>query len=333
MQRIIRAGGTPFEIGRSLGRLVGGSLAEIIDRYIAGGPSRFGTIDTDRLHRETMTWFDRLPERFQQEMLGVAEGSGVPIRRIAEWTYVEACTDLGCSSFMIRDTVNRVWVGRSNDLWSPKVWGYAIIRDYAERVPTLCFGMPGESFSATGINRSRLWLHYHFLPPQDPPLESGHFEFIWMTDALETCVSLGDVEDQLRAIPRRGSMLLFAVDGKTDERAVYECEPDTFRRLDDPHPWIAGTNHRRSETTPSESSRSRLQQLEHRLHEIPRQRISSPDPLIDILADPQVEQRQSGYGTVYANVACPASGEIHYTLGGFPAASQGAWTRIEWPWD
>jgi len=58
-----------------------------------------------------------------------------------------------------------------------------------------------------------------------------------------------------------------------------------------------------------------------------------PWALVRVLADPEVEGRGEDSGTVYANVVCPSAGEVWYTLGGYPAASQGNWQRLEWPWE
>jgi len=57
-----------------------------------------------------------------------------------------------------------------------------------------------------------------------------------------------------------------------------------------------------------------------------------PKDIINILADDLVEQRDSHYITVESAVACPTEKQIWYTLGGYPAASSGNWSRIEWPW-
>jgi hypothetical protein len=57
-----------------------------------------------------------------------------------------------------------------------------------------------------------------------------------------------------------------------------------------------------------------------------------PTDLIRILADDKIERRDKKLITAYANVACPNTGELWYTFGGYPAASQGDWQRLEWPW-
>ena len=333
MRRHLRVAGTPYQIGHALGRETGNGLAERIDRYIAEGPNRFAAVVRGRLDRGTMPWFDRLPVRFREEMAGLADGSGVPLRRVAEWTYVEACCGAGCAAFLLRAPgTGETWIGRNNDLWAPEAWGYAIVRDHTTRIPTLSFGMGAETFTATGINRARLWLHNHHLPPVAPSNEAGRFKFVWLTEALETCESLADVEERLIDTPRRGSMLLFAVDGKTDERAAYACEPTSHVRWEDESLWIAGTNHRRTTDRPAAGSLARLERLEIRLAEAARHTTVDAEALRGILADEEIEQARDGYGTVYSNIVCPSSGEIHFTFGGFPAASRGIWAPVEWPW-
>jgi len=59
---------------------------------------------------------------------------------------------------------------------------------------------------------------------------------------------------------------------------------------------------------------------------------SPAQALARILADDSIEARNGPTLTVYANVACPSTGEIWHTFGGCPAASQGNWQRMAWPW-
>jgi hypothetical protein len=61
-------------------------------------------------------------------------------------------------------------------------------------------------------------------------------------------------------------------------------------------------------------------------------RVDLPADLIEVLADDHVERRAQDFATVYANVGCPATGELWFTFGGHPAASRGEWLPIAWPW-
>jgi len=330
--RSLRAGGSPYEIGKALGARCGSLLGQTIDTYIQQGPSRFGSVDVSRLRPGALPWLRHLPQRFQDEIEGLADGSGLPLQRLAEWSYVEACTTYGCSSVLSSFDQGHPWVGRNNDLWAPSVWGYSTVRDHQRRLSTLSFGMPAEPFTCTGVNERKLWLHYHYLPPRDrdPAPPDAWFEFVWMTEALETCSDLEDVESLLGDRPRRGCMLLFAVDGKSDRRAVYQCEPTSFLRWPDSGASLPGTNHRYGEQHPSPGSAHRLQRI-HQLLGLP-----TADPplhrLRTLLADPEVEQNEDGSGTVFSAIACPATGEIWFTFGGYPAASHGRWEPVPWPW-
>lgn len=334
--RMQRVSGSPRQIGCQLGRTIGRRLETTIADYIAQGPARFGIVDWHRLDQRAKHWLDTLPERFVDEMEGLAEGSGVSLQRIAEWSFIESCVSYGCST-VLTEHLGRTWVAHNNDLWVPALWGYATTRDIVcdDRMPTLLLGMEGETFSVTGMNKERLWLHCHFLPTRDRPIAGKPAQdfFVWLTDALETCDRLAEVEERLGSIQRRAAMLLFAIEGGTGARAVYECDCRSHFRLPDAGRWIAGTNHRRAAAAVHPSSRSRFDSLNRIVATLHQQQRPIVQGLIDLLADRHVEQRADASGTVYSVVACPQTGELHFTFGGFPAASRGHWKAVPWPWD
>lgn len=348
-QRLYHFEGTPKEIGLALGRTMGARLAQNIERYIETGPGRHSAIDRNKLHAGALPWLRSLPQRFQEEFAGIAAGADLPLQRLAEWAFVEKCVieEGGCSAALVRHG-DHVWVARNNDLYAPDMWGYVIVRDVAGRIPRLDFGMEGEIFSGTGVNRERLWLHYNWLPTRGAPRpDRPHLEgFVWLSEALETCRNLQDVEALLRRVDRDGGMMIFAVDGKgkTDEAAIYECTCSEYReaRLEiGGTGWIAGTNHYRlfnfdDDDAPqgSDSSQRRYRRMQEMLAALmSRDRAPDfPDDLIAILADPAVEVRGADYGTVYAAVACPGAAQMWTTLGGYPAASAGRWRSLRWPW-
>ena len=149
----------------------------------------------------------------------MARGSGVPLHRIAEWCFVEQCVDSGCSA-LVCTIDGRAWVARNNDLWAPRMWGYLTVREVEGRLPTAIFGMDAEVFAGTGINGGRLWLHYNWLPVEDEPTPETPTwpSFVWLREAL-----LGDVD-------RDGGMLLFAVDGKADNKTAPQDDLDDVGR-------------------------------------------------------------------------------------------------------
>ncbi|HSJ58048.1 MAG TPA: C45 family peptidase, partial [Anaerolineae bacterium] len=307
-----------------------------------------GPIDHAALHAAAAPWLDALPDRYRQEIEGIAQGAGLSAARIAEWHLAESFARPGCTTIACR-VGPHAWIARNNDLWSPDLWGYVTVREIDGRIPTISFGLEGEPFTATGINHSRLWLHYHYLPvPQSSP--EGNSErlrplpdYLLLTEALETCHSIADVEALFTRTPHQGGMILFAVDGKTDEVAVWECGPTTCRRRPFPSAahWIAATNHSCIDlpddddefTTGSLKRLARVKELAAvHCHDAASLPANLPAGLIAILSDPAIEGRDPDRGTVYANVACPSTLTLWYTFGGYPAASAGRWAPVPWPW-
>lgn len=342
--RIHHLKGRAKDVGYAMGRILGERLEHNITRYITefGEADAKFSIDWERLEHGALAWLHTLPHRFQEEFSGIAAGAGLSLQRAAQWFYIEQCAVQRCSSTV--SAVNgHAWVARNNDTVAPGMWGYVSIREVTDRIPTITFSREGDIFAPTGINQERLWLHYNALPVVDVlDADEPHVPpFVFMMDALETCRSIRDVESLLQRIQRSDGMLLFVVDGKTDEFVIFECGHRKYYRRNPVGPWIAGTNHYcmcEDPDPPSEdqplNTFSRMKRLETMLGSL----YNRPDPadvptaLIRILADDEIERRDETFATVYSVVACPHTGEMWYTFGGHPAASQGNWQRLEWPW-
>lgn len=335
--RVPRYAGTPRDVGRAAGRALGARLEANITRYLRERPRGPDALDLDELRRGAMPWLRTLPERFREELEGLAEGANVSIERVAEWNYVEACLGDGCSAFVGRID-GHTWIARNNDMFVPGIWGHATVREIGGRIPTLCFGQEADVFTATGVNRERLWLHHQALATSDAP-GPGHPHvsgWVLLTDMLETCATITEVEARLAEVDRDEGMLLFAVDGKSEEFAVLECGCRRHIRRASNGTWIVGTNHACAldEPAPEGDSRSRHARMEELAGELygRETQVTPPRDLITILADEGVERRGSRLSTVYATVACPGTGALWFTFGGCPAASRGRWRSIAWPW-
>ena len=337
--RIYHFKGSPYEIGFTAGQTLGGKLEQNISHYIA---SLEDSKDMQKLYAGALPWLYGLPKRFQDEFEGMADGANIPLQRLAEWAYIEECDTNGCSGAVYLFE-NRLWVARNNDLYVPELWGYATIREVDGRIPTLNFTMQGDIFTPTGINKEKLWLHCNFLPVWDKPSpDKPHVpSYVFLTEALELCRTINDVETLLNKIDRDGGMILFAVDGKNNEFALFDCMCSKHYRRESSGDWIVGTNHyctvedlTLGDDEGSASTLNRFRRMEELMRTLSTSQTppNLPADLIRILADDQVERRDKQIITVYANVACPTTGEIWYTFGGYPAASKGNWQKLEWPW-
>jgi len=340
LDRIYHFKGSPRQVGLAAGRALGDRLEQTISRYIASQPV---PKDLEKLRAGALPWLRSLPPRFQEEFEGLAEGAAIPIERLAEFDYIEECDVAQCSGAVVQFD-GRAWVARNNDAYVPELWGYVTIREVDGRIPTIGFSMEGDIFTPTGINQEKLWLHYNYLPAWDKPSPAKlHYPaYVFLTEALERCRSIRDVEALLDATGRDGGMLLFAVDGKTNEAALFECTCSTYYKRQPADGWIVGTNHfcACEDRTLGDADSKPLGTLSRyrRMEALVQPLAAAPDPpdlpagLIRVLADDGIERREQRIVTVYSNVACPATGELWYTFGGYPAASKGNWQRLEWPW-
>ena len=137
----------------------------------------------------------------------------------------------------------------------------------------------------------------------------------------------------LNYIPRDGGMNLFFVDGKENTCAVYECTCNNFIKREMNRKYIAGANHYNITSLPLNhehdfsGSYKRQKAAEYILGNMGDTDFGVKD-LISVLSDASIEQDNGLYGTVYANIACPATDELYYACDGFPAASGSRWQRI-----
>ena len=341
LDRIQHFKGTPYEIGLAAGRALGDKLERTIDTYIA---SRAHASDMTQLQQGALPWLRSLPKRFQEEYEGLAEGAQLPLQRLVEWTYIEECERKLCSGAICLFN-GHAWVARNNDIFVPELWGYVTIREVDGRIPTINFSMEGDIFTPTGINKDKLWLHYNFLPVWDKPAPNKPYvpPYVFLTEALELCRTIRDVELLLDSTDRDGGMMLFAQDGKSNECALFDCLCSKYYRRELTDGWIVGTNHYCAieDLTISEVDKEPLGTLSRfaRMQNLIKTLSTSQTPpnlpadLIKILANQAIERRDDKIITVYSNVACPSIGEIWNTFGGYPAASAGNWQRLAWPWN
>lgn len=332
---IQRFRGNSCEIGLKIGCHLKGRLRGVIDQFIKA-VDQANHLDFGKMEKEAPAWLGKLPEEFLLELESMAYSTGVKLDRIAQWIYCERYITGGCTSF-ISKAGEDVWVGRNNDYAGPNLWRNINVIEKEGCIPVILFGLEGEIFSKAGYNAEKLWLHYNHLPVWDRPEpdEKAIPPFVFVRMALQKCKSLSDVEHLLQTYVRDGGMNLFAVDGKKNSFAVFECTCRGFVKRQSNGKNIAGSNHYVETKPPKEfsvnasSSMKRLENIEMLLE---TRRISDPyKDFISILADPGVEQNNGLSGTVYANLACPSKGLYYYACNGFPAASKARFEEVILP--
>ncbi len=88
--RYISLEGSPYQVGRQLGECLQESLANDITHYLNAGPLQAGEITSKQLSAGALDWAHSLPQRFLDEMEGLADGAGIPLQRVAEWGYADS---------------------------------------------------------------------------------------------------------------------------------------------------------------------------------------------------------------------------------------------------
>jgi len=86
--RIRHLKGSPFEIGFAMGQSLGSRLEANIERYVRERVPVSIRLDHQVWQSGALPWLHSLPARFQEEIEGLAQGSGLPLQRLAEWAYL-----------------------------------------------------------------------------------------------------------------------------------------------------------------------------------------------------------------------------------------------------
>lgn len=375
-----------FAYGRACAHLL---EASAFDHYCASLSTITKTY-AEHLPAYAQRWASTLPPHYQAQIHAFAAGARTSPLRVQQWLYADiaapsppASQSLAsqsalsqspashasapstlinlagpmCSGIIASDDAHTPWVARNCDWYEATLarGTAAIVHAVPNRIPILAVGLMGDIDCDTGLNAEGLWLHMHTLLASDEPRAgvSCISWLFWMREALETCATLDDLEAFIARTDRDRGVLLFAVEGKTNQRAIYECTRATFHRV---HPWQAqtqagikpllfATNHcqqkhpqppthpmppRISPSNGTVSRYNRLAQLLAIAH--PEE---GPTDLIELLADPHVEMHTATPGsnlrTIYSAVANPRSRDVWFASGSLPAASTAQWRHVTFP--
>jgi len=340
---LVHLRGEPEAMGFFHGRAIRPMLERAFDAYL-DEMARLTKVPREALAPKADAWLRCLPLHVQREIAGMAEGAGRSVDEITRFLYADIASASPLCSGILTDTPEGPWAARNCDWWRACLMRgtSVVVHETPGLIPVLAVGIAGDIDVDTGANAERLWIHVHTLFTRDKP-RTNHTSLSWLfwtREALETCASLEELERFLSVVDRDRGMILFAADGKTGEYAVYEATCASWERIDpDPGPTITATNHCQAKhpDDPERRGRSRAGSSTARLTAL-RARIESsgrlqpPRDLEKALADPLVEMRTPvNLATIYAAACNPKRGELLFASGRCPAASQGRWRRIPWP--
>ena len=270
---VLRLSGTPGDGGVTLGR-----FAQELFRH--DGPVRGAYLNDlhqatgvapEVVRRQASLWLAALPVWAQEQIDGLAIGSGAQVGQVAEFLYADIATSLGgansievpggadaragltltdhgadgpAASFadgamctgVIAPVEGRPWVARNCDwlLATLRRGTAAVVHEVPGRIPVLSLGILGDIDVDTGVNAERLWLHLHTLPSLDRP-RPGRARFSWLfwaREALETCATIDEVEAFIERTDRDRGVLVLVVEGKTGKSALFECGRSSYERVE-----------------------------------------------------------------------------------------------------
>ncbi|MEC9373603.1 MAG: C45 family peptidase [Planctomycetota bacterium] len=346
---VVRLRGNPGDMGYEHGALLRPMVDAVFDRYMAAMAAST-RVDAARTVELAQAWMAGLPAHVREEMAGMAAGMGRSVEEVAAFLYADIARGGAACSGMVAPGRGGMWVARNCD-WrrGTLMRGVSVVvHEVPGRIPCMGMGINGDIDVDTGANAERLWMHVHTMHATDAPGgRRACFSWLfWVREALETCASLADVERLLDATDRDRGVILFVVDGKTNDAAVYECACTSWARIDPAADGtLTATNHcqRLHPTDVERLARARATSTTGRLHRV-RELMGrgalergAPEGMIRVLADPRVEMgREAPLTTIYAAACCPASGELWFAGGpgevDVPAASRATWRRVKWPW-
>lgn len=177
---LVRAAGTPFEIGLRVGRAVADLVAHNLEAYFRRFADEVQLDWPEVLHRAGLCWQavrDQSPE-FAAMVEGIAEGAGQPVLDLAalnlryELLYAEYSRhgqlELGsapmpageCTAFAVLPETSEgghLWLGQNWD-WIPQVAGVLVHVTRPDGMRILCFTEAGVAGGKIGLNSAGVGL-------------------------------------------------------------------------------------------------------------------------------------------------------------------------------
>lgn len=224
---VVVVGGTPYQMGWQIGHLLREDIHRFVPATLAGFKQQLGLDDAalDAVWSGTAAFTD---DRFEQELLGLADGSGMPVRTMQHVHCLPLLMPYSCSSLAAWGTATEdghLYQTRNLD-WSleagahefPVLAVYLPLKGQAHVLPTFA-GVIGANcgLSAAGIALSEMGDS----PKREAPynLQAPHFT-TWFRTILTDATSLSDALTIFQQQPQTKRYHFVFGDGQQAKRAV-----------------------------------------------------------------------------------------------------------------
>ncbi len=224
---LVVVGGTPYQMGWHLGRLMQKEIQAFIPAAVAGMQSEVGLTDgeLDTVWATTAAYTD---DRLEQELLGLADGSGVSLRALQRTHCLPLLMPYSCSSIAawgaatadghLYQTRNLDWSLELGAHRFPVVVVYLPDRGTPHVIPSFA----GFIGAHCGMNTAGIVLsEMGDSPEREMPynLRAPHFT-AWFRTLLYDSQSLTEALATFRGLPMTKRYHFLFGDGRTDKRAV-----------------------------------------------------------------------------------------------------------------
>jgi hypothetical protein len=224
---VVVVGGSPYQMGWHLGHLTKEAIGQIAPALVTGFKKELGVND-EALDLAWATTAGYTDARVQQQLVGLAEGSGQPVRLLQHVHCLPLLMPYSCSSIAawgsatedghLYQTRNLDWSLRAGAHEFPVLVVYVPTQGHAHVTPAFA-GFIGAhcGMNAAGIVLSEIG----DAPAKEMPydLHAPHFT-TWFRSLLYDADSLTETLDQFRAIPPTKRYHFVFGDGRADRRAV-----------------------------------------------------------------------------------------------------------------
>ncbi len=224
---VVVVGGTPYQMGWQIGHLMKTEIREFLPSALARLEAGEGISDEslDKVWATTAAYTD---DRFEQELLGIADGAGIPLRTVQHVQCLPLLMPYSCSSIAawgkatedghLYQTRDLDWSMKAGAHNFPALVVYLPAHGIAHVIPTFA-GVAGAN---CGMNADGLVLsEMGDSPARDEPynVHAPHF-MTWFRTLLWDAPNLSSALDMFRSLPLTKSYHFVFGDGRAEHRAV-----------------------------------------------------------------------------------------------------------------